>query len=123
MQIFEGKVDNQGVSIHYIESFVDSTVEIAADSIVEVIVETKERPPLLIVPGFTESAEDYIEIIRAFEDRKCTKNELLSIFSKAICASCGISGLILIIFMAASFKECSNALVSLVFFSGLVSVK
>ena len=71
MQIFEGKVDNQGVSIHYIESFVDSTVEIAEDSIVEVIVETEERPPLLIVPGFTESAEDYIEIIRAFEDRKC----------------------------------------------------
>ena len=25
----------------------------------------------MIVPGFTESAEDYIEIIRAFEDRKC----------------------------------------------------
>lgn len=71
MQIFEGKVDNQGVSIHYIESFVDSTVEIADESIVEVIVEAKERPPLLIVPGFTESAEDYIEIIRAFEDRKC----------------------------------------------------
>lgn len=71
MQIFEGKVDNQGVSIHYIESFVDSAVEIAEENIVEVIVETKEQPPLVIIPGFTESAEDYIEIIRAFENRKC----------------------------------------------------
>ena len=58
MQIREGKVDNQGVSIHYIESIIDNTVE-------------STKPPLIIVPGFTESAEDYIEIIKAFEDRKC----------------------------------------------------
>lgn len=76
MQIFEGKVDNNGVSIHYIESFVDIAAEIAdeevvEEKVVEVIVETVERAPLLIIPGFTESAEDYVEIIRAFEDRKC----------------------------------------------------
>lgn len=59
MQIFEGKVDNQGVSIHYIESYIDIAAEIA------------DETPLVIIPGFTESAEDYIEIIRAFEDRKC----------------------------------------------------
>lgn len=55
MQFIEGKVDNNGVLIHYIESHV----------------EADDKSPLVIIPGFTEDAEDYKDIIKAFEDRKC----------------------------------------------------
>lgn len=55
MQIIEGKVDNYGVLIHYIESHV----------------EADDKSPLVIIPGFTEDAEDYKDIIKAFKDRKC----------------------------------------------------
>ena len=58
MQIIERKVDNHGVAIHYIESIIDHSNE-------------STKAPLLIIPGFTESAEDYIDIIKTIEDRKC----------------------------------------------------
>ena len=59
MQIIEGKVNNRGVLIHYIERQVEQKSN------------HMNQPPLVIVPGFTESAEDYIDIMKAFDDRKC----------------------------------------------------
>ncbi len=63
MQIVEGKVDNQGVLIHYIESIIETPLDSNAG--------TNEPLPLVIVPGFTESAEDYLGFIRAIDNRKC----------------------------------------------------
>lgn len=55
MKISEGKVCNNKVEIHYLVSQVD----------------TNKLPPLVIIPGLTESAEDYIDIIKEISDRRC----------------------------------------------------
>lgn len=55
MEIFEGKVSNNNVDIYYLESQI----------------ETNTITPLLIIPGLSESAEDYIGILEGISDRKC----------------------------------------------------
>ena len=55
MKISEGKVCNDKIEIHYLESDID----------------TNKLPPLLIIPGLSESAEDYIDVIKGIDDRKC----------------------------------------------------
>lgn len=55
MGISEGKVFNSKVGIHYLVSQVDAN----------------KLLPLIIIPGLSESAEDYIDIIKGIDDRKC----------------------------------------------------
>lgn len=55
MKTIEGKVYNDNVEIHYLESQVD----------------TSTLPPFVIIPGLSESAEDYIDVIKGIGDRKC----------------------------------------------------
>jgi len=55
MLIKEGWVDNNGVLIHYLESFeVDESLT-----------------PLFICPGLSEPAEDYINLMQSLSPRKC----------------------------------------------------
>lgn len=55
MKLCEGKVYNGEVELHYLESQVD----------------TSELSPLVIIPGLAEAVEDYIDIIKRIDNRKC----------------------------------------------------
>lgn len=54
MNIIEGKAMSQDVAIHFITSSPVNT----------------DKTPLLIIPGLTEAAEDYLEVMQQL-DRKC----------------------------------------------------
>ena len=55
MRIFEEKILNNGVEIHILQSHI----------------ETAQNTPLLIIPGITESAEDYLEVMKLLNNRNC----------------------------------------------------
>lgn len=55
MKINEEKVNNNGVEIHILQSQP----------------ETAQTPPLLIIPGIIESAEDYLEVLKMLNNTKC----------------------------------------------------
>ncbi|MGE8204763.1 alpha/beta fold hydrolase [Heyndrickxia sp. NPDC080065] len=48
-------VDNNGINIHFVEANAN----------------IKEKAPLVIIPGLSESAEDYISVIENFSPRHC----------------------------------------------------
>lgn len=54
MKLKEGLVDNKGIKIHYIENEVRNN-----------------KTAVLICPGLSESAEDYVNIINSLSDRRC----------------------------------------------------
>ncbi len=55
MGFVEGYVDNDNVKIHYLDNEINNI----------------DKAPLLICPGLSESAEDYIALMEKIKDRRC----------------------------------------------------
>ena len=55
MEYIEGFANNKGVNIYYIDNGIKNSI----------------KTPLLICPGLSECAKDYIKLINKFDDRRC----------------------------------------------------
>ncbi|MGL4912284.1 MAG: alpha/beta fold hydrolase [Romboutsia sp.] len=55
MEIIQGMANNDAIKIHYIENQIKDS----------------KKVPLLICPGLSESAKDYLNIIESINDRRC----------------------------------------------------
>lgn len=55
MEYIEGFANNKGVNIYYIDNGIKNSI----------------KTPLLICPGLSECAKDYIKLINRFDDRRC----------------------------------------------------